>query len=478
MLDATKVIAYSSTSTIGSNAAVDEVLNHGRYQGAIESISKYVGIVDTFSTMFVTGVAFLIISVAIWRNVLAGAYAAFPKFWDQVYEAHQEVKDVSWWQRITGIKTSYQNWNMSTLKRFIMRFLPDIKVLTDFEDETLEPKTYFTKAIVQMIGVVMIGVFIYNGYYRDTTVVVARFASELFERTITSVDPIEVYDRIMSSTGTPDFATDNALTTRDQRVNEMAHKAYAKVISKYSDITSANDKAAAATSIEQAMDAWASEMSGCIESDGWDMSVAFTMTSGATSMGATQSDDGLSRSYAKSINVEEFNLNTTKNAGETWYLTGVVTFTKTNKGNTARTYQDLVMNATVRVVGDSWEFNIDESSAKLKSYPGNSITIDGKSYPFKYQNGKFVFTGGEVPTAGTKGSAVKVTGSLEYQIGGRYHTIAYLNITVGSSPSVPTFYTNTLGKDAVFTWGQEIKMDDADDQSSSSQVSGTVTQGQ
>ena len=217
-----------SSSTIGSNKAVDEVLNHDRYEGAIESITKLVNVVDSFSTMFVTAVAFLIISAAIWRNVLAGAYAAFPKFWDQVYEAHQEVKDVCWWQRLTGIKTSYQNWNMSTIKRFIMRLLPDIKVLTDFEDETLEPKTYFTKALVQMIAVVMIGVFIYNGYYRDTTVVVARFASELFERTIMSVDPIEVYDRIMATTGTPDFSTDNALTTAEKRKNEIEDKAYQK----------------------------------------------------------------------------------------------------------------------------------------------------------------------------------------------------------------------------------------------------------
>lgn len=449
----------SSSSTIGSNKAVDEVLNHDRYEGAIESITKLVNVVDSFSTMFVTAVAFLIISAAIWRNVLAGAYAAFPKFWDQVYEAHQEVKDVSWWQRLTGIKTSYQNWNMSTIKRFIMRLLPDIKVLTDFEDETLEPKTYFTKALVQMIAVVMIGVFIYNGYYRDTTVVVARFASELFERTIMSVDPIEVYDRIMATTGTPDFSTDNALTTAEKRKNEIEHKAYQKLISKYTDIQTANDKSELAGHIESEMESWCSQMSECIGSDGWKMSTDFMFTANQTKMAHTASEDGLTQSWVYSQPVSVFEMNTTKHTTETWYLTGVVTFTKVTTATPALEYQDLTMTAQATVLGNDWVLNVPSDKGSLKAYSGTAIVVNGTKYPFTYSDGHITFTGGSVPH-GTNG-AVQVSGSFTYKCGTKTHTIKYLNVSiVGGNPTEPSFSTQTIGGDYSFTFGQEIKLSD------------------
>ena len=86
-------------ATSDANAVAD-ILNNQRYEGAIESIQSVTEIVDTGFTMFITFIAFFIISAAMLRNVLAGAYCAFPKFWDKVDAAHKEVQDSGRVQRI------------------------------------------------------------------------------------------------------------------------------------------------------------------------------------------------------------------------------------------------------------------------------------------------------------------------------------------------------------------------------------------
>lgn len=235
--------------------AVQDILEGARFEGMIDTIRPVTDAVDIVFTTVITFVAFFIISVALLRNVLAGAYCAFPKFWEQVAKAHEENDDKAFFSAITGIKDSYKTASMSSVRTALLRLVPNIKNLTDFEDNTLSPKAYFIKAIPQMIAVVIIGVFIYNGYYRDAVSIVASTGSEIIERTVLSFDPMGAFDTIMNTAGRPDFATDNAVTALDKNKNKVATEIYSQIISKYTDIKDANSKADLAKEIDEAVDA-------------------------------------------------------------------------------------------------------------------------------------------------------------------------------------------------------------------------------
>lgn len=449
----------------GSNKAIEDILNHGRYEGAIETISKVTKFVDMGSIMFISFVSFLIISVAIWRNVLAGAYAAYPKFWDAVHVAHEDVKDVGWLKSIMGLKDKYQDINMGSIKRMIMRILPDIKVLTDFEDDTVEPKTYFTKAIAQMVAVVMIGVFIYNGYYRDTTIVVAKFGSELFNRVLLSVDPIEVFDRIAATSGTPDFGTDNALMIGDKRVNELSKKAYKAIIGKYTDISSADQKAKLAASIESKVSAWLQTHAGYYDSESWKFSGAAKLTVSGSTMSDTSSADGLQESRVYSINVSELDFESTKAVGETWYLNLIVQYTKTNKEDSKVYDLEMALGYNVTTSGGStvWTLNgVSGEGAEFAASGAVDVVLtdinSGDAYRAKFKNNTLDF--GKNPPKSSSGTYT-VSG-LKYKVGVKEYKVTKLVLAQGSGAS-PVI--KIVGTSNVFNWGDEIKVTNTEENS-------------
>ena len=332
----------------GDANAVADILNNQRYEGAIESIQSVTEVVDTGFTMFITFVAFFIISAAMLRNVLAGAYCAYPKFWDKVDAAHKEVQDTGWVQRIKGLTSSYQDINAGSLAKALLRILPNIKMLTDFEEESIEPKSYFIKAIPQMIFVIIIGVFIYNGYYRDTAAVVSNFGSELFKRVMLSADPISIYDRIAGASGRPEFASDSDKSDEGQLQNNIAEKCYSKIISTYSDVRGAANK----SSLAQQLEAWVStELGKCSQyasnHENWAYSFDVTMTVGKTNKapGCTASQDGLKAICVfDSLPISNLNLDTTKEQGVDWHLNVTINFKKRAAASKVKAVNDLVFH--------------------------------------------------------------------------------------------------------------------------------------
>ena len=62
--------------------AVNDIIMSSEFEGATEAVESIVGVIDGGFAFFISIIAFFIISVALLRNVLAGAYVAFPIFWD------------------------------------------------------------------------------------------------------------------------------------------------------------------------------------------------------------------------------------------------------------------------------------------------------------------------------------------------------------------------------------------------------------
>ena len=231
--------------------AVSDILMSEEFAGCVDAVKDITGVIDGGFSFFISVIAFFIISVALLRNVLAGCYVAFPKFWDTVHTAHtKRDENKAFFETIKGLKDSYKNVSMSTLKLAIFGIIPDIKELTEFEGDAVKPKEYFIKAIPEMIMVVIIGVFIYNGYYRDVTAKVSDVGSELIKRTVLEFDPVGVYDTMMNTAGKPVFATDGSIDALGKFQNKIANEIYYAVVGKFTDITSANNKANMAASID------------------------------------------------------------------------------------------------------------------------------------------------------------------------------------------------------------------------------------
>lgn len=383
--------------TSGPNA-VQDILNNQRYEGAIDSIQSITAIVDIYFTMFITFIAFFIISAAMLKNVLAGAYCAYPKFWDKVDDAKKEVADTGWVTRIKGLAQGYQNINAGSFTKALLRILPNIKMLTDFEDETVDARSYFIRAIPQMIMIVIIGVFIYNGFYRDTASVVANFGSEMFHRVILSADPVAIYDRITGASGKPEFGSQSDQTDKGQLQYKISSASYGKVLSTYNDIKGSANK----TALAGQLDTWVStQLDKCSDyssdHDSWKYAYDVSMSVGPTTqanVGKVQVNSEKTKAVYvfDSLPISSLNLDTTKEVGVDWHLNCTVTFTKRAKVAKNATWNNLTWTVNGKVDGKKTVITYSSTENAEIRMSSLGATIDGKKVE-SIEDGKITVNG-------------------------------------------------------------------------------------
>lgn len=228
---------------IGSGSAVQDILQDSRFTGAIESIGFITKFIDHWFTVIITATAFFIISAAMLKNVFAGAYCSNQKFWNKVAEAHEKADAVSI-ATIRGSLGNVQNVTAGGIKDGLLCLIPNIKAMTDFDDADIEPKQYFMKAIPQMLVCIIIGVFIYNGYYRDTAATVGDFGSEICSRVFGSIDAAKWVDKLTLTTGKPDNIYENDPTVQGQMQYHISSELYKTLISEFTDIETTEQKTA------------------------------------------------------------------------------------------------------------------------------------------------------------------------------------------------------------------------------------------
>lgn len=280
--------------TAFADDAVKDIIETPRYQGAIETIDFITRIVDNGFVMFVSFVAFFIISAAVLRNALAGAYCVFPKFWDKVHVEHEKVMSTTFGS-IPKMKIG--GASMGSITGFILGLLPDIKVLTDFEQEdgaSVDYKRYFMRALPQAVCAVFVGVFIYNGHYRDVMALTSNFGSEIITNFIASADPEAFLTRMVGFSGKPEASTDAATSGTDLIVNKATWSVYNKVISHYTDL--ARDKQTKQTliaAIEKQMKINVEDhCQKYADTQNWDITVDSSLHLDGTILNTVISEDG------------------------------------------------------------------------------------------------------------------------------------------------------------------------------------------
>ena len=241
VLAAEAEVAAEYTST---GDAIQDILRDGRFQGALHTISGITEFIDIWFIRIISIISFFIISAALLKNACAGAYCANSKFWDKVADAHQKNEAISIataTQYFTG--GGFKQTTAGGLRDFLLGIIPNIKAFTDFDDADIEPKAYFMKAIPQMIACVIIGVFIYNGFYRDTAAKVGEMGSVLVTRTLNAVNPESIVNSIFDSTSWPAFPWEGDKSEEGKGYLKIADELKSLVASNFSDVKTADAKA-------------------------------------------------------------------------------------------------------------------------------------------------------------------------------------------------------------------------------------------
>lgn len=236
----TPVMAASLHPDTGD--AVSDILLDPRFQGAMHSIEWLTGVIDIWFVRIISIGAFLIISVSMARNVAAGIVCAYPKFWRKVHEAHEKHAISAMLKGIGGAVGSLKgggaggaasgmvNNLVDNGGSVILGIIPDLLAFTDFADNDMSPKQYFMKAIPEMLICVFIGIFIYNGLYRDVAAKVGTAGAHLVSNTLNAVDPDAMTKFIFNRIENPDNTFKDDPTIQGSYIRELSNAMYTKLL--------------------------------------------------------------------------------------------------------------------------------------------------------------------------------------------------------------------------------------------------------
>lgn len=221
--------------------AFKDIISSERYQGNIESIEWLVKLFDNFFVQVVSIVGFFIISLAFLKNILAGAYCAFPTFFDRLASYKQNLSSKKG-QGAGGILF----WVLSL-------FIPDVKSLTDFADDDqglkYNIKTYLLKSMATGILTVMIGTIIYNGLYRDIIGKSADAGAHVLSSYILDKDFNKIIDDTMETGADYVFSYDTS-TQQGKALNRIATEVYNKSKQYYGDVRTKENRSELGQNIE------------------------------------------------------------------------------------------------------------------------------------------------------------------------------------------------------------------------------------
>lgn len=204
--------------------------------GAISTLTHWVGVAAVF---IISIVGFGIVMSSIMKNAMAGLYCTNNKLWDRV----AEVKENG------GTKVSESIGKYGTVGKAASKpvglvisafcaLLPNVKAMTDFDDnDTLDAKAYFMRAIPLMVLQMFIGVFIFYGYPSKVAAYASDFGTGLFDVVLTNVDPTAWVEAIPTTFANYTLVTDGAKDDESKAVNKVSYAVIKKYVAKYSDIT-------------------------------------------------------------------------------------------------------------------------------------------------------------------------------------------------------------------------------------------------
>ena len=369
----------------GNPNAVDDIINNPMFAGSLDSLSKVIQVCDSWFGLLVSFCGFFIMSAAMLRNAIAGVYASNTKLFDKVNEVKNNVVTTAD-GKVKTVNNGFVR-GVGTIGVFILRLLPDPKELSEFKDDNVTPRDYFIKAIPQMIGVAMIGVVIYNGYYRDLLGKTANLGCAIIEKFLIDVDPVEGLNKMLGWASQPDLASSEDDSMSGKLTNKISYEMYHSVVSFYTDQSSTTAKNSIATTVEN----WASNQvaANCqpyLDESKWKFSVKVTRILNEPNLANINktSDEQVVQAWA--FPISSLSLDTAKHTGEDWWLRVIVVWDRVRE-NVKTSSKGVVTDGTLLIpqsskkdttVSGSKQIVLQMTKAQASCFIAKSAKVDGK----------------------------------------------------------------------------------------------------
>lgn len=352
--------------------------NHNLFQvewteGNLGSIKFIVEILSTVACWLISIVGFGIVIFSIMKNALAGLYAVSPKLWDRV----DEIKKANISARTSEGGNQLINI-LGSIPTMLCKLLPNIKAMTEFEDEQISPKVYFMKSIPVLCVQIFIGAFIFFGYPAQIANKVTEFGTGVIDVVFANVDPKAWIESLPGELTSYPFVTKDSQVEYDQNILKIAKEGTSTIAGTFDDMTKESRINAALTFEQWAIQHYAGIGEYMTDTEGWTLTVSTSYSTMDMSAnisrinGNSLSSDGNTYVHAAQCPVASLNTGSAKvTAGSEGYIYVVTTFSK-NAVDTTNSERSQIKDATLHLdvnkatnVGNGVQIDIDTSMLTL-----------------------------------------------------------------------------------------------------------------
>lgn len=425
--------------------------------GDLSKIAPLVRIGQAVSVCIISIIGFSIVISTVLKQAIHGLYATNPQLWDKVDEVHR-MKIAESLGKVKGGGNEISNL-LGFLQSFIFSLLPNIKAITEFDGDTIDPKTFFTKSLPVACLYMFIGVFIFYGYTTKFGEKISQFGTEVMDNFFLRVDPIEWAQKIPGKIAKANFATDGSQIEFDQHVNKVARKAYQTVQTALSDITKDRQPEVAKSVEAWVIECMNQEPADKCDSAGYDMSYSSTTTKGESDLSRvhnTVSKDGNTFTYSYQTPLSTFDTGSVMPAVDTDYLRINLVFKRKAQSENFSNVECVMNGGKLRE-----ENNGEKLVIELAPGEGASLSMGGSAQgkiggvPVKisYSGGELTLTPSgsqKLSTASNKSKVSDVMG-LTYRCGQSQNRVREININGSQGTSIS--FSSTSGG-ASWSWGE------------------------
>lgn len=424
--------------------------------GDLSKIAPLVRIGQAVSVCIISIIGFSIVISTVLKQALHGLYATNPQLWDRVDEVHR-MKIAESLGKIKGGGNEITNL-LGFLQSFIFSLLPNVKAVTEFDGDTVDPKTFFTKSLPVACLYMFIGVFIFYGYTTKFGEKVSQFGTEVLDNFFLRVDPIAWAQKIPGKIARANFSTDGSQLEFDQHVNKVARKAYQTVQTALPDITKEKQPAVALEVEQWVIDCMSAEPADKCDSAGYDMSYNAGVSSAEPDLSRvhnTVSKDGHTFTYAYATPLSSFDTGSVAPVVETNWLRINIIFKEKAKSENFSNVECVMSGGKLREENSGERLVIELApgdGASLSTGGSAQGKIGGVPVKITYSGGDIILTpsGSQKLSEASDKSKVTDVMNVTYRCGQSQNRVRTININGAQGTSIS--FSATSGG-ASWSWG-------------------------
>lgn len=228
--------AFAQYFTIVAAGVNQDLFSSEWTEGNLYSIQPVVSKVGGFACKVISFVGFMIVIASILKNAISGLYVVNPNLWDKVDQMKKAGQDLAANANFGNSKFGAAAAKGTSFLSHLIGWLPNVKELTDFEDNEIDKKQYFMKSIPLLVAQIFIGMMIFFGYPAKIANWIGSAGTQVLSGIINNVDPVATVTSLSKNFAVVSLSTDGSTDPVDMIVNKMAIEGTRVVQTKYSDM--------------------------------------------------------------------------------------------------------------------------------------------------------------------------------------------------------------------------------------------------